>query len=82
MNYMRSMKTALAAIAVTLLAAPAFAQVKPKVTGITGEPAQSLLWVGNSFFYFNNGINRHMTGLTNAAGKEGRLRSGTTSTRT
>ena len=69
-----SMKVAAAAIAAAFLSLPALAEVKPKRTELGGEPAQSLLWVGNSFFYFNNGINRHITGLTNAAGREGRLR--------
>ena len=28
---------------------------------------KSFLWVGNSFFYYNNGINGHVTQLLNAA---------------
>jgi hypothetical protein len=30
--------------------------------------------VGNSFFFYNNGIHRYVGGLSNAAGKENRLR--------
>ena len=75
MAYKSSMNVVVAAIAATFLAVSAQAQVKPKLTELAGEPAQSLLWVGNSFFYFNNGINRHITGLSNAAGREARLRS-------
>jgi hypothetical protein len=52
----------------------ALAQVTPKRAGLGGAPPKSLLWVGNSFFFFNNGIHRYVSGLANAAGKENRLR--------
>ena len=31
-----------------------------------GETPGSLLWVGNSFFYFNNSMHGHLGGLLNA----------------
>jgi len=31
-----------------------FAQTKPRRTEIGGEPPRSIMWVGNSFFYYNN----------------------------
>ncbi len=36
-----------------------------------GETPASLLWVGNSFFYFNNSMHGHLGGLLNAAGVRG-----------
>jgi hypothetical protein len=57
------------------LALGARAEVEPKRAGLGAEPVQSVLWVGNSFFFFNNGIHRYVTGLSNAAGKENRVRS-------
>lgn len=36
-----------------------------------GETPASLLWVGNSFFYFNNSMHGHLGGLLNAAGIRG-----------
>ena len=42
--------------------------VAPKRTSVDGEPVKAVLWVGNSFFYFNNGITSFMTQLAAAAG--------------
>jgi hypothetical protein len=36
-----------------------------------GETPASMLWVGNSFFYFNNSMHGHLGGLLNAAGVRG-----------
>jgi hypothetical protein len=41
--------------------------VAPKRATVGGEPVKSALWVGNSFFYYNNGIHRFIGGLSNAA---------------
>jgi hypothetical protein len=63
---------------ITLLAFVALgarAEVEPKRADLGAEPVQSVLWVGNSFFFFNNGIHRYVTGLSNAAGRENRVRS-------
>ena len=43
----------------------ALAQLKPKLAGI--EKPSSIIYIGNSFFYFNNGISRHVSGLITAA---------------
>lgn len=43
------------------------AQTKPKRTGISGEPPRSILWVGNSFFYYNNSMHNHVGQLVGAA---------------
>lgn len=36
-----------------------------------GETPASMLWVGNSFFYFNNSMHGHVGGLLSAAGVSG-----------
>jgi hypothetical protein len=36
-----------------------------------GETPASMLWVGNSFFYFNNSMHGHLGGLLNAANVRG-----------
>jgi len=51
-----------------LSVATAWADVKPARTELGGEPVKSVLWVGNSFFFFNNGIHRYLVGLSNADG--------------
>jgi hypothetical protein len=43
------------------------AQAKPKRTDIGGEPPKSILYVGNSFFYYNNSIHNHVLNLTRVA---------------
>ena len=43
------------------------AQTKPKRTGLNSEPPKSILWVGNSLYYYNNGIHTHVRRLMRAA---------------
>jgi hypothetical protein len=43
------------------------AQTRPKRTDIGGEPPKSILYVGNSFFYYNNSIHNHALNLTRVA---------------
>lgn len=43
------------------------AQTKPKRTGISGAPPRSILWVGNSFFYYNNSMHNYVGRLVRAA---------------
>jgi hypothetical protein len=56
-------------------ASPLAAQTKPKVldTGIA-TPA-SALFIGNSFFYYNNGLSGHLTQLLRSADPDYKLRS-------
>jgi hypothetical protein len=42
------------------------AQTKPKLTEIGGDPVDSILWVGNSFFYYNNSMHDHVRELIKA----------------
>ena len=65
----------LAAIAVLVAASTAQAQTtKPKVTDLGGAP-ESILYVGNSFFYFNNGMGGHVSRLNASAEAAKKLRS-------
>jgi hypothetical protein len=43
------------------------AQTTPKVKDIGLEQPKSILYVGNSFFYFNNSMHRYVSGLVTAA---------------
>lgn len=43
----------------------------PAVKPFAGSTPASLLWVGNSFFYFNNSMHGHLGGLLNASGVRG-----------
>ena len=44
-------------------AVAAIAQPKPARTELGGDAANTLLWVGNSFFYYNNSMHGHYNGL-------------------
>ncbi|HEX7606249.1 MAG TPA: hypothetical protein VF348_06040, partial [Usitatibacter sp.] len=74
MNPAIVVRRAMMGICLALCAAGVHAQTVPLRTDLGGAPPKSLLWVGNSFFFFNNGIHRYVSGLANAAGKENRLR--------
>ena len=50
-----------------LLATNASAQAKPKLVDSGVANPASIIYIGNSFFYYNNGINGHVTQLLNAA---------------
>lgn len=58
-----------------LLAPPAAAtaQTRPSVTRV--ETPASAIFIGNSFFYYNNGITNHVTGFLRAAEAPPRFRS-------
>jgi len=64
------MKASLRALvlALALAATPALAQTKPAVTDPGPAPA-SVIWIGNSFFYFNNGISGYVSQFLAAARK-------------
>jgi hypothetical protein len=51
------------------------AQTKPARTALDGEPAESVLWVGNSFFYYNNSMHGHVRELIHAADPKSHARS-------
>jgi hypothetical protein len=64
----------LAAIAAMFVVAAAQAQTKPKVTDL-GGPTESIIYIGNSFFYFNNGMGGHVSRLNASAEAAKQLRS-------
>src|SRR5947207_1108519 len=73
----RKMKKSAAAFSMLLLISLSYAaqsQVKPKRTEIGGAPPQSVMWVGNSFFYYNNSMHNHVQNLIRAADPQSRPR--------
>ena len=64
---------AVIAAAFATAALPAHAQTAPKIKAVSPAP-ESLLWVGNSFFYYNNSMHNHFGRLV-SAGQAGRMRS-------
>lgn len=55
-------------------AAAAHAQTRPAVTTL-GETPASVLYIGNSFFYYNNSLHNHVGRLASSAVQPTRLRS-------
>jgi hypothetical protein len=49
------------------VSATALAQTKPKRTDLGGDTPTAILWVGNSFFYYNNSLHNHVINLVRAA---------------
>jgi hypothetical protein len=49
------------------LASAAQAQTKPTRADLGNDKARALLWVGNSFFYYNNSMHGHVANLSKAA---------------
>jgi hypothetical protein len=61
------------ALLAALLVNAALAQVRPSRTEI-GEPVRSTMWVGNSFFYYNNSMHNHVSNVVRAADPKSRPR--------
>jgi hypothetical protein len=61
------------------IAAGAAAETKPARTDVGGEAATAILWVGNSFFYYNNSMHGHYSDLVRA-GEPGAPNRGTSVT--
>jgi hypothetical protein len=64
------------AILITAVALAACSSVPVEPTKTSSPAAQTtdvktLLWIGNSFFYYNNSMHGHVTQLLNAVGKSG-----------
>lgn len=57
----------LLAIVSAAMAAPAIAQTRPKVTTLGPDFPKTVLFVGNSFFYYNNSMHSHVLHLERAA---------------
>src|SRR5580698_8727714 len=61
-------------VASLLAACVAQAETRPKVTSLGIDPA-SIIYIGNSFFYFNNGMDGHVSRLNASAEEAKKLRS-------
>src|ERR1700687_796855 len=48
------------------LSTAAFAETRPKRTEVGSTPPAAILWVGNSFFYYNNSMHSHVGNLVRA----------------
>lgn len=73
----RVFRTALAALSLLLLLAlaqTAQAQTRLKRTDLGAEPVEAALWVGNSFFYYNNSMHGHVGQLLKAGDPASRAR--------
>jgi hypothetical protein len=68
---MTSLRTLLAALGVALLAACATTAPAPKAALPVSTEIKSLMWVGNSFFYYNNSMHGHTSQLLAASGAKG-----------
>ena len=55
---------------VACMSATASAQTRPKRTDVGAAPS-GILWVGNSFFYYNNSLHNHVSNLVRAADPKG-----------
>ena len=73
-NPLRRMLAALALVLLAVTAGGAAAQTPPKRTE-PGTRPESILWVGNSFFYYNNSMHGHFGQLANSLGEKPALRS-------
>ncbi len=71
---MRSVVAVVSMILFGLSCAPASAQSKPKRSDAGGAPPQSILWVGNSFFYYNNSMHNYLINIVRAADPQARSR--------
>jgi hypothetical protein len=56
------------------LSGATLAQTKPKRTDVSGEPPQTIMWVGNSFFYYNNSMHNYLLDLIRAVDPKSRAR--------
>jgi archaellin len=63
-----------ALLAAVLVAAPVAAQTKPKIRDTGLETVASAIFIGNSFFYYNNGIHGHLSQLLRSADAAAKLR--------
>jgi hypothetical protein len=59
---LRPLASCIVALALALPGA-ATAQTKPARTEVGGDPPTVILWVGNSFFYYNNSMHTHLGNL-------------------
>src|ERR1700752_421166 len=73
---LRGITIALAAGFVTLASQAGLAQTRPAVTSLGPDYPKTAIFVGNSFFYYNNGMPGHVTLLEKAADPDHRTEYG------
>jgi hypothetical protein len=71
-SWIRRVAAPLALLVFTVMSSTLSAQ--PKRTELGGEPVESILWVGNSFFYYNNSLHGHLGQLISAGDAQSRVR--------
>jgi hypothetical protein len=64
---LRKAASVLCLLALAPMCADLSAQTRPARTDVGAEPVVSILWVGNSFFYYNNSMHGHYSELAKAA---------------
>ena len=69
-----SLTSLLSLLLLISLSTTASAQTKPKRTNIGSEPVRSILWVGNSYFYYNNSMHDRVRNIVRAADPQARPR--------
>ena len=79
MQPLRTLAVMIGASLLVAVAAPATAQTKPARVEAAGAPIRSVLWIGNSFFYYNNSMHGHYNDLVRA-GEPGAKNRGTSVT--
>ena len=62
----------LIALAILCAVQAAAAQTKPKLTDVGIEGAKSSIFIGNSFFYYNNSMHAHVLALDRTADPKNR----------
>ena len=62
----RTLATLLCSLGIALAPLAAPAQTKPARTELGGDSSLSILWVGNSFFYYNNSMHGHYRELAHS----------------
>jgi hypothetical protein len=67
---LRTITIALAAACAALAPGAGLAQTKPSVTSLGPDYPKTTMFIGNSFFYYNNGMPGHVTLLEKAADPE------------
>jgi hypothetical protein len=68
----QSAATTLAMLALVLFSGTAPAQTKPKVSSMGVAQPKTIMYVGNSFFYYNNSMHNQVTRIATAADAQNR----------
>ncbi|MDB5862430.1 MAG: hypothetical protein JWO70_236 [Betaproteobacteria bacterium] len=78
-SFIRKAGVGALSIAAAALCAGALAQTSPKVKDLGIDAPKTILYVGNSFYYYNNSMHSHVLRLTSAADPQNRAQYRSTS---